>query len=296
MVLANNRSEMCRETQPLTAMSVYRMTDDEFDTLRDLIFVHSGIDIRPHKKQLLVNRLAKRLRNLGLTTFSQYLHYLKNGRNRDHEVVEFIDAVTTNKTDFYREPKHFSFLESQVIPEFVRNHRGGNRCLRFWSAACSSGEEPYTLAIVLSETLAKYPGWSFEIQASDLCETILRQAMTGIYEEQKVQPIPHGLLRKYFLRGNGRYKVKPELQRNIQFRKLNLMHGFDLALSGFDAIFLRNVLIYFNKEIQTGIIERCWNVLRPGGYLFLGHSETLQGMITQFRYVIPSVYRKPTES
>ena len=240
----------------------------------------------------MINRLAKRLRHLGLQTFSEYVEYLKEGNHRDQEFIELIDAITTNKTDFFREPKHFSFLEEEILPKIVKQRTQVDRKVRIWSAACSSGEEPYSISICLNEQFIRYPGWTFEILASDISETILRQAVTGIYDESKVAPIPLPLLRKYFLRGNQRYKIKPETGRNISFKKINLKMDFQRMLSNFDVIFCRNVLIYFNRETQFDIIKKCWQVLRPGGYLFLGHSETLQGMETNFTYILPAIYQK----
>lgn len=272
----------------------FTMSEKEFNVLRQMVYDHCAIDIRPHKKQLMVNRLSKRLRHLGIATFSQYVNYLNEGNNKDQEFIELIDAITTNKTDFFREPKHFSFLEQEVIPAAVNQRNRPDRRLRIWSSACSSGEEPYSISICLNEALARYPGWSFEILASDISETILRNAVTGIYEENKVSPIPMNLLRKYFLRGNRRYKVKPETGQNVTFKKINLKLDFQRMLSNFDVIFCRNVLIYFNRETQHNIIQKCWQVLRPGGYLFLGHSETLQGMETQFHYILPAIYQKET--
>lgn len=270
------------------------MNDKEFGVLRQMVYDHCAIDVRPHKKQLMVNRLAKRLRHLGIQSFADYLTYLNEGHHRDQEFIELIDAITTNKTDFFREPKHFSFLENDVIPQILKQRSGGDRCVRIWSAACSSGEEPYSISICLNEILSGHAGWTFDIQASDISETILRQAVSGIYEESKVSPIPMNLLRKYFLRGNKRYKVKPETAKNIQFRKINLKLDFHRIFSNLDVIFCRNVLIYFNRETQFDIMQKCWQALRPGGYLFLGHSETLQGMDTQFKYVLPAIYQKGT--
>ncbi len=279
---------------PLSGISGFHMSEKEFDILRQMVYDHCAIDVRPHKKQLMVNRLSKRLRHLGIQTFSQYLQYLDEGHHRDQEFIELIDAITTNKTDFFREPKHFSYLEENVIPKVTTERGRGDRILRIWSSACSSGEEPYSISICLSEAMSRHPGWSFEILASDISETILRHAVTGIYEENKVAPIPMNLLRKYFLRGNKRYKVKPETARPITFKKINLKLDFQRIVSNFDVIFCRNVLIYFNRETQFQIIQKCWQALRPGGHLFLGHSETLQGMDTKFKYILPAIYQKGT--
>ncbi|MBI1389517.1 MAG: methyltransferase domain-containing protein [bacterium] len=272
------------------------MTDREFQELRRRIFDEIGIEIREHKKHLLINRLSKRLRHLGLQTFSDYLKFIEQSPQRRQEMIELVDAVTTNKTDFFREPKHFEILERQVLPDLMSDRRRSSRTLRVWSAASSSGEEPYSLAICLAEYLARQAGWKYELLASDISETILRAAVTGIYAEEKVRPVPAPLLRKYFLKGDGRFKVKPELAQTVTFKKINLKLDFQRALSGFDVIFCRNVLIYFNRESQHEIIAKHWHVLRPGGYLFLGHSETLHGCSIPFEYIAPSVYRKPVDA
>lgn len=271
---------------------ITRMSDKEFDALRTLIYENIGIEIRPHKRHLLINRLTKRLRHLGIGAFSDYLRFLDESAFSKQELTELIDAVTTNKTDFFREPKHYDVLRDSVIPAIVRESGRSNRTIRLWSSACSSGEEPYTLAICLSEYLREYPGWKFEILASDVSETMLRTAVSGIYEENKIKPVPFDLLRKYFLKGERRYKVDPELARKVTFKKINLKMDYQRMLSGFDIVFCRNVLIYFNNESQRQIIDKHWRVLRPGGFLFLGHSETMHGGGPRFEYVAPSVYRK----
>ena len=268
----------------------FSITDKEFNTLRQLIYDITGIEIKPHKKPLLVNRLTKRLRILGINNFTSYLSYLKTASNRTQEMTELIDAITTNKTDFFREPKHYTYLEHHVVPELIKTKPPGT--LRVWSSACSTGEEPYTLAICFSEYFFKHPGWKIDIQASDISETCLRHATTGIYDQDRVNPIPPNLLRKYFLRGDNRYKIKPELTRLISFKKVNLQHDFQRHFKNFDIVFCRNVLIYFNQPTQAEIIKKFWQVLRPDGYLFLGHSETLHGMKTSFQYLAPSIYRK----
>lgn len=270
-----------------------KMTDKEFNDLRNLIFEAIGIEIREHKKHLLVNRLAKRLRQLGLGRFQDYLNYLETSSNRHKEMVELVDAVTTNKTDFYREPKHFQVMEDVSLPTLISGPTRKTQHVKLWCSASSSGEEPYTLAICLAEFFQKKPGWSFEILASDVSETMLRTAASGIYPEDRIQPVPFELLRKYFLKGDKRYKVKPELAQHVTYKKINLKHDFQNALSGYDIIYCRNVLIYFNQDSQDQIIEKHWRVLNPGGYLFLGHSETLHKSSSLFEYVAPSVYRKP---
>ena len=276
-----------------SSFSPTQMSDKEFNYLRTLIYEHVAIDIKDHKKYLLINRLAKRLRLLGLRSFTDYLRYLETGANRNQEFIELIDAVTTNKTDFYREPKHFEFLETNIFPDLMQRQRNRVPAIyRVWSAASSTGEEPYTISICLSELFSRVPGWDFEVMGSDISETVLRAASAGIYDEERLQPVPKPLLSKYFLKGDNRYKVKPELAKKVSFKKINLKLDFHKSLSGYDLIFCRNVLIYFDKETQQSIVNKCWHVLRPGGFLFLGHSESLHGANTSFRYIAPAVYLK----
>lgn len=272
--------------------TVHNISEREFDALRHLIYRECGVVIKPHKKSLLVNRLSKRLRHLGLATFSDYLDFLKTPRGGKGELTELIDAVTTNKTDFFREPKHFDFLRDHMLPGIKNRVLSGGPC-RIWSAASSSGEEPYTLAICLSEFFGTGPGNKFEILGTDISETVLRHAVAGLYREAAVQPIPRHLLLKYFDKRGNLYRAKPEIARRVTFRKLNLLHDFQRYLRNIDAVFLRNVLIYFDRATQEGIIQKIGSVLRPGGYLFIGHSESLQGMRTPFEYAAPSIYRRP---
>ncbi|MEW6238967.1 MAG: protein-glutamate O-methyltransferase [Candidatus Omnitrophota bacterium] len=268
--------------------SIPPMSDKEFKSLQKIIYDTAGIDIKESKKYLLINRLSKRLRNLGLRNFTEYLSYLDLGERRNQEIVEFIDAVTTNKTEFFREYNHFQFMQNPFLPDLLKNRPASP--IRIWSSACSSGEEPYSIAIFMSE-LIKYP-WKLDILASDISETILRAAVQGIYDESKLKPVHPNLLRKYFLKGSGRYKIRPEIANLISFKKINLKLDYHRSLSNFDIVFCRNVLIYFNHDMQNQIINKHWQVLRPGGYLFLGHSETLFGTHVNFQYVAPSIYRK----
>ncbi len=283
----NSKTENTNSSIPV--FTHFSMSDRDFSAFRQMIYDYAGIEIKPHKKTLLVNRLSKRLRNLGLSGFGEYLEFLKTSDRRNQELIELIDCVTTNKTDFFREPQHFTYLQEKVIPELLQKNSFRTNGLRIWSAACSTGEEPYTLAICLSEYLKDK---NFEILASDVSETVLRHAVTGIYDESRVAPIPMPLMRKYFLRGNKRYKIKTELAKFITFKRVNLNQDFHHFINNFDVIFCRNVMIYFDKPTQQEIINKFFHALRPQGYLFLGHSETLQGMNAPFTYVAPSVYRK----
>lgn len=273
-----------------TGYKAFHMSDEEFSTIRQWIYEAVGIEIKPHKKHLVINRLSKRLRHLGLTSFAHYLSYIQTEDRSKKEFTEMVDVITTNKTDFFREAKQFDFLRDKVIPQ-LRAERAASP-IKVWSAACSSGEEPYSLAIWLSEIRESDPGFRFDILASDISETILRNAVEGIYQEDKIRPIEYALLKKYFLKGNGRYKIKPQLSQLVTFKKINLKHGFQSQLQPMHVIFLRNVMIYFNQQTQEEIVRKCWDVLTPGGYLFLGLSETLHNRGLPFEYAAPSIYKK----
>lgn len=278
-------------TQAETFFAHFTIQDNEFKNLQSLIYDKTGIVIKENKRSLLVNRLAKRLRHLGLKSFTEYIKYISSGVRAQPELVELIDAVTTNKTDFYREIKHFHFLEQTVLPAFVQSNKTAMP-FKVWSSASSSGEEPYTISITLSEFFSKHAGFKFDILGTDISETMLRQCVSGVYQKLKVHPIPPHLLKKYFTVNGMDYKVKPELAKPVTFKKLNLLQDFQRTLRGMDVIFCRNVMIYFDKGTQETIVNKMYDVLKPGGYLFIGHSETLHGMNTKYTYVSPSVYRK----
>lgn len=252
----------------------------------------------PAKKTLLESRLQKRLRTLGLPSFREYCDFLFRGPEGVDELVPMIDAVTTNKTDFFREPVHFSHLTDTVLPEFSRDRRP-NDGQRFtvWSAGCSSGEEPYTLAIVLSEFAADHPGFPFSIMATDISTRVLDKARLGVYDEAQIAMIPCALKQKYFMRSKDRNKglvrVAPELRSLVQFQRLNLMDERYAILEGsLDALFCRNVMIYFDRETQYNLLRRFCRYLRTNGRLFLGHSETVHGFDLPLCRLASTIYRK----
>ena len=270
----------------------------EFDRLSEFISAHCGIKMPPGKKTLLESRLQKRLRTLGLASFRDYCDFLFKSPESAGELVLMIDAVTTNKTDFFREPVHFSFLTETVLPEFSLDRRpnDGQR-FQIWSAGCSSGEEPYTLAIVLSEFAAAHPGFPFSIMATDISTRVLEKAKLGIYEERQIEMIPYALKQKYFMRSKDRDKgmvrITPALRSLIQFQRLNLMDERYKFLEGsLDAIFCRNVMIYFDRETQQQLLARFCRYIKTDGYLFLGHSETIHGFDLPLVRIASTIYRK----
>jgi chemotaxis protein methyltransferase CheR len=267
------------------------LSDHEFGKLSAFVERRCGIRIPEGKRTMLEGRLRRRLRSLGFDNFTDYCQLVLGG-GAEAEVELMIDEVTTNKTDFFREPQHFNFLVQQALPQLAK---AGRPELRLWSSACSSGEEPYTLAMVMSEALHLYPQLRFQIVASDICTEMLDHAREAVYDEERIQPVPEALRRRYLLRrkdGAPQVRIVPQLREKIRFRRINLLDG-DYSLGGpLDVVFCRNVFIYFRKELQAEILGRFARGLAPGGFLFLGHSETIQGFDVPFVQVAPTVYRK----
>ncbi|QSV45636.1 CheR family methyltransferase [Geobacter benzoatilyticus] len=274
------------------------MSDREFSRFAEFIYDQCGIKMPPVKKTMLEARLQKRLRMLGIGSFQDYADYLFSNDGAGQELVHLIDVVTTNKTDFFREPAHFDYLVSTALPGLAASRGTGFRKgLSLWSAGCSSGEEPYTLAMVLSEFAEHNQGFSYNILASDICTTVLDKAKTAIYLEERVEPVSLPLKRKYLLRGKdkqaGLVRIVPELRNRIRFRRLNFMDDDFGFREPFDIIFCRNVIIYFDKRTQERLINKFCRHLIPGGYLFMGHSETLSGLDVPLVQVASTIYRKP---
>ncbi|MFZ5764399.1 MAG: CheR family methyltransferase [Thermodesulfobacteriota bacterium] len=273
------------------------MKDKEFQRFSSFIFEHVGIRMPPAKKTMLEARLQKRLKALKIPTFEAYSDFLFSGEGQSKELVHFIDVVTTNKTDFFREPGHFDYLTRMALPAIIQHRRGCYRDpVRIWSAGCSSGEEPYTLAMVLSEFAARHPDFRFSILASDISTRILDRAKKAVYTEECVEPIAPDLKKKYLLRSKDRnnpvVRICPDLRARVLFRRINFMdEDFGLA-EPMDIIFCRNVVIYFDKPTQQTLMRKFHHNLQPYGYLFLGHSETLNGLDVDFRAVSSTVYRK----
>lgn len=274
-------------------MESYTITDHEFDLIRRLVYDESGINLTDNKKQLVIGRLGKRLRALGLSTFKAYYSYLKEAGG-EQEVTTLLDCISTNKTDFFREPGHFDFLRRELIPGFLNS--GNGKKLRIWSAACSTGEEPYSIAITLHESIPEIESYDVKMLASDISTKVLDAADRGVYESERLKPIPYDVMQRHFLMGsgnnNGRFKVKRHLRDMIVYRRINLMEEKYPIRTRFDVIFFRNAMIYFDKPTQAEVIEKLSRYLKDGGYLFLGHSETLQGVDCGLSYVRPNVYRK----
>ncbi len=267
------------------------LTDEEFKQFQTLIYQQVGITLDTPKKSLLMSRLGKRLRQLELPSYQAYFDRV-SGKGGEEELIQLVDLISTNKTDFLREPVHFDFLREQVLPQ-----RQGTRSLRIWSSASSSGEEPYTIAMTLSDAIPDRSRWDIKILASDISTRVLAKAASGIYEEERVGQLPQEMLRKHFLRGKGeqagKVKVRKHLVDMIAFRRINLMAPAFPIKTPLDVIFCRNVMIYFDRSTQSELMGKFYRYLRPGGYLFIGHSESLQWIEHQFTYVKPTIYQKP---
>ncbi|HET8799037.1 MAG TPA: protein-glutamate O-methyltransferase CheR [Thermoanaerobaculia bacterium] len=272
-----------------------QITDAEFALFRKLVHREAGIHLGPMKKALLVGRLASRLRALGLTRFRDYYELVVSS---DAELVEMLDRVCTNETHFFRDPRQFEFLRAVALPEWLRLAAAGarDRVVRVWSAACSTGEEPYSIAMLLHDELsARQPPWRIEITATDLSTRVLAQASEGVWRAAKGDEIPRALLRKYMLRGvrtqEGKIRIAPEIRALVQFERLNLAGDRRPIGRGFDAIFCRNVLIYFDAAMKKSVVTRLADCLSPRGFLFLGQSESLSGITDGLRSAGPAVYR-----
>ncbi len=267
----------------------FEYTWDDFNVLRELSSAHSGIIVSDDKFDMFYTRLARRIRELKLRDFKSYCQYLD--AHRDQEFTEFINAITTNLTAFFRENHHFEYLQATVLPELLRRNAATRR-LRVWSAGCSTGEEAYSIAMTLQENLPA--GWDARILATDLDTNVLAAAASGIYAAERIDGLPPARVKRWFLRGTGAHRnqvrVKPALQQMISFKQLNLMG--DWPMSGlFDFIFCRNVLIYFDRETKQRLVGRYAGLLREGGCLFIGHSESLHQLATRFELIGHTIYR-----
>ncbi len=272
------------------------MSNELFGQLSEFIYSECGIKMPQTKKTMLESRLQKRLRSIGLGSFDEYSSYLFSPDGIANEMIHMIDVVTTNKTDFFREPLHFEYLVEYALPNLLNTSGAGQRRpLMVWSAACSSGEEAYTLAMLLNEFSERAANFRFKVLATDISTRVLEKARLAIYDAERVEPISNQFVRKYLMRSkseDGRFRIVPELRKQVSFRRLNFMDGDFGFREQMDIIFCRNVLIYFDRKTQAEVVLRLCEHLTPGGYFFTGHSETLHGMDVPLKVVSNSVYRK----
>ncbi len=274
-----------------------RMSKKLFAELSNFIYREVGINITPVKKVMLEGRLHKRLRKLGMFSFEEYCEYLFGEEGKSVELANMIDEVTTNKTDFYREPGHFQFLTGTVLPTLFRNEKySSTNKLMIWSAGCSSGEEPYTIAMVVKDYMDERGDRPFHIIATDISRRVLEKGARAVYEVEKTIPIPAPVKKKFLLRSknpsSGLVRIAPEIRSYVSFRRLNFM-DYDFGFrEQIDVIFCRNVIIYFDKTIQEKLLRKFCQCMKKGGYIFMGHSETLFGMDLPLEQVAPTVYRR----
>jgi chemotaxis protein methyltransferase CheR len=270
------------------------LSDKDFQAFSNFIFNEYGIKMPPIKRIMLQGRLLKRIRELNMKSYTEYKEYFFSKEGQERELYNFLNVVTTNKTDFFREPTHFDFLAGTVLANFMR--KTPTRLFNVWSAGCSSGEEPYTLSIVLNEFKKNHPGFAFNIVGTDISNQVLEKAAKGVYAEQKIEIIPLELKKKYFLKSKDRHnptvRVKPELQLNINLKHLNLMDSYYDMKETFSAVFCRNVLIYFDRQTQEKVINKLCQHLEPGGFFFIGHSESLSGMDVPLQHIKPTIFQK----
>ncbi len=269
------------------------LNDVEFNKLSNFIYSNYGIKMPYAKKSMLQARLQNRLRETGKDSFKEYCDYVFSSSD-DLEIVHMIDVVSTNKTDFFRESAHFDFMDSVLLPEFTSKNKGND--LKIWSSACSSGEEVYTIAMAIEEHIQNKKAFDYSILGTDISSRVLQKAQDGIYNEERIANIPLSLKKKYFLkskqRENPRVKVVNELREKALYRRLNLMDQAYNIQKDFDVIFCRNVLIYFDRETQEKVINKLCSHLKPDGFFFLGHSESVTGINVPLKQVKPTIYRK----
>ena len=280
--------DMTRPLQP-----IQELTDKEFHTIAKYIESTVGIKMPVTKRIMMQSRLMRRLRTLNIGTFGEYIDYVFNSNNTD-ELTLMIDVLTTNKTEFFRENDHFDYMTKTVLPELAAK----KNVFKIWSAGCSSGEEPYTISIVVSEFIKNNPGkvMNFTVTGTDISTKVLDKAYNAVYDLDVVNQLPQNLKKSYFLKCTDADKhcarIKPDLRKHVSFKRLNFMDNDFRMPELYDIIFCRNVLIYFDKDTQEKVIRKFMKYLLPGGYLFLGHSETIFSMDLPLCTCIPTVYKK----
>jgi len=277
------------------------LSDKEFEMFRALVHEHTGISLSESKRPLLQARLTRRLRALGLATFSEYHRLLTERDASGEEIGRFVNAITTNKTDFFREPHHFRHLAEEWVPAAMTDAaKSGPRAIRIWSAGCSTGEEPYSIAMTIREALGTAAGWDVKILASDLDTDVLARAEAGVYSVEQAAPIPQAMLSRHFLRGRGadagRVRVRAELRSLITFRRINFLDARWPIRGQLDIIFCRNVIIYFDQPTKQRVLQRLLGLLKDDGLLILGHSESVHGLLDGVKHLGNTMYRRISTS
>lgn len=265
------------------------MTLDEKDFIRLVTFIHTnyGIDLR-QKRQLVEGRLATSLEQKGFNNFTQYVDFIISNATKT-DIDFMLNKLTTNYTFFMREELHFEYLTNTVLPYLVKHKK--NKTLNIWSAGCSSGQEPYTISIVLKEFFKGNTDWDTRVLATDISQNVLGQAKRGVYGGDSISSLPDEWISKYFNKSGSQYAVKDSLKKNVIFKTFNLMDPIQFKTQ-FDVIFCRNVMIYFDTPTKDNLVERFHDATAPGGYLFIGHSETVNKSTTKYQYLQPAMYRR----
>ena len=272
------------------------LSERDFRKISDMVYKHCGINLHTGKKELVRARLAKRLREGNFNTFPEYMkHVLEDKSGKEFSIL--IDSLSTNLTSFFREGQHFEFMRSKFLPQLLeRKRKKRNFKIRAWSAGSSSGEEPYSIAITLLEAVQGQGRWDIKVLATDISTSMLKTAQEGVYDEERVTPVPKIQKHKYLVsnrvKGRKVFKVSQILRNVVIFKYLNLMQKWPIK-GHLDFIFCRNVMIYFDKPTQERLINRFWDLLDSGGILFTGHSESLTGIEHKFDYIQPTIYVKP---
>jgi chemotaxis protein methyltransferase CheR len=270
----------------MTANTPTRIEHNDFQQLRDFIYEQCGIYIPDNRKYLLENRLGGRLKTLNLRGFGEYLYYLKYDSGRHQELPSLFNVITTNETSFYRNPPQLAAFQDVILPSILeKKKKAGHKRLHIWSAGCSTGEEPYTLAIILREVLkSEITAWNVRITANDLSESVLAAARRGVYSDYSLRTTPKEIIKKYFIEEAGRFKIHQELKTLITFGQLNLNDRAQVTtVPRSDIIFCRNVIIYFDDPMKKKVIRSFYDNLMPGGTLFIGHSESLHQISRAFK-------------
>lgn len=270
------------------------ITEAEYGFICTLVYDQSRIQLGPNKKELVMARLSKRLRALGLKTYGEYCQFLKT-KQGEEELGDLIDAMSTNHTFFFRERQHFDFLRDVVLPNNAPRE-GASPSVHIWSAACSSGEEPYSLALLLADYYAGKPAAKWTIDCTDISTKILKKAQEAIFPGERLKDVPPAMVEKYFQKGmgewEGHYRVRDDVKKHLTFQRLNLLGARYPFKEPYDVIVCRNVMIYFDKKTQEELVNKFWPLLKPGGYLFIGHAESLTGTQHQYKMIKPAIYQK----
>jgi len=271
----------------------FELTEREFNQIRKLVIEHTGISLSDAKRNLVYSRLSKRLRQMQLGDFRSYIKLLESPEGSD-ELANFTNAITTNLTSFFREDHHFEYLKGTVIPQLMRENADTKK-IRIWSAGCSTGEEPYSIAMAVREIIPETSDWDIRILATDLDTNVLAHASAGIYTLERLNNVSKSRMKRWFLRGKGEnsgsVKVSSVLQSMITFKQLNLMNDWPIK-NQFDLLFCRNVVIYFDKPTQRTLFSRYYHHIKDSGHMFLGHSETLYKVSDQFELIGQTIYKK----